>query len=835
MKINFDSINNSYNKTSFHPRDLFMALPNKNRSYSYPRDVQTEVWNQWFDNRNEKNNIIKMNTGSGKTVVGLMILKSCLLEGIGPAVYVVPDNYLVNQVVEEAGRIGIKVTKTEDDYLFKSCQSILVINIHKLVNGKSVFGFRVGGNNVPIGSIILDDVHACIDTINQQFTLSIKSSDDAYDDIINILKSSIKNYSDQLYSDIVLKNDTSINMILPYWIWQNKYSEIYKILKEKYPDSDYTLFNLPLISNVFKTCSCCISSTSIEISPKSIDLSQIKSFDNSKRRIYMSATLADDSVFVSTIGLKKDDINKIITPEKANDIGDRLILFPQCLNPMIDEDALRDKIKELSSDYNVTVLVNSFAKADLWRPYTDNILSSSYENIETGIESLREGRIDGITVFVNKYDGVDLPDEMCRILVVDDLPNLQNEYDKMLYSLDPENKQLLKRQVQKIEQGMGRGVRSNSDYCVIIFMGNKLSDVLISMHGIDFFSNATAAQYKLSEQIWEQILSEKESPSIEDIFSVADYSLNRNPEWVNACRNALSNVIYESEVNIDGAILAQREAFNCSVIEQFHQAAEIIDNYKNSVDNKSSKGYLMQLVAEYTNFYDPIKAQEIQLSAKKNNSGLLSPINGFRYSKLVSSSTQAEYLHRYIKENNIDEKQYIIKCNSILDDLSFFNTKADTFERALKDISELIGYSSSRPEKETPNGPDNLWCLGDGKYLVIECKNCTTTDTICKSDCNQLNGSIKWFENEYGANGFTCIPIMIHNSYIFNSDCSPDSEVRIITPTKLDELKNAIKGFSQAFVANAFYDIKGINKLLSFYKLNQNDFVTNYTVKYRIK
>ena len=116
MKINFDSINNSYNQTSFHPRDLFMALPNKNKSYSYPRDVQTEVWNQWFDNRNEKNNIIKMNTGSGKTVVGLMILKSCLLEGIGPAVYVVPDNYLVNQVVEEAGRIGIKVTKTEDDW-----------------------------------------------------------------------------------------------------------------------------------------------------------------------------------------------------------------------------------------------------------------------------------------------------------------------------------------------------------------------------------------------------------------------------------------------------------------------------------------------------------------------------------------------------------------------------------------------------------------------------------------------------------------------------------------------------------------------------------------------
>ncbi len=43
-----------------------------------------------------------MNTGSGKTVVGLMILKSCLNEEKGPAVYVVPDKFLVSQVCEEA-------------------------------------------------------------------------------------------------------------------------------------------------------------------------------------------------------------------------------------------------------------------------------------------------------------------------------------------------------------------------------------------------------------------------------------------------------------------------------------------------------------------------------------------------------------------------------------------------------------------------------------------------------------------------------------------------------------------------------------------------------------
>ena len=237
----------------------------------YPRDVQTEVWNQWFENKNEKNSIIKMNTGSGKTVVGLVILRSCLLDGVGPAVYVVPDNYLVNKVIDEASRLGIQVTKNEDDYLFKNGNAILVINIHKLVNGKSIFGLRTGGNNVPIGSLILDDVHACIDTINQQFTLAISSVDEAYDDIINILRSSVENYSKQLYSDIIQRNDPTINMMLPYWIWQDKCIDVYNLLKEKYSDADYVRFNLPLISSAFNICNCCISATSIEISPNCLD------------------------------------------------------------------------------------------------------------------------------------------------------------------------------------------------------------------------------------------------------------------------------------------------------------------------------------------------------------------------------------------------------------------------------------------------------------------------------------------------------------------------------------------------------------------------------------
>ena len=124
------------------PREIFMTLPQKDKRYEYPRDVQSDVWRKWFEVRGNKNTIIKMNTGSGKTVVALMILQSCLNEGKGPAVYVVPDNYLVSQVCEEAKKLGIAVTPDRDDYSYTENKAILVTTIFSLVNGRSVFGMR---------------------------------------------------------------------------------------------------------------------------------------------------------------------------------------------------------------------------------------------------------------------------------------------------------------------------------------------------------------------------------------------------------------------------------------------------------------------------------------------------------------------------------------------------------------------------------------------------------------------------------------------------------------------------------------------------------------------
>lgn len=468
-------LNSSAKTKTIEPREIFMTLPSKAPGYGYPRDVQSEVWKKWFDIRNEKNVILKMNTGSGKTVVGLIMLQSCLNEEKGPAIYVVPDNYLVKQVIDEAKRLGISATVDKDDYNYSNSKAILVTSIQTIVNGHSYFGMREAGN-YPIGSIIIDDVHACMDKIIDQFMIKIDAETDAYKELIALFSSSLKDYNPKNYIDVVEMKDCRNNMLVPYWEWQRQQDNIYRILT-KYNNSDNTsiYFGLPLIERCLETCDCIITASAIEISPKGIDLDKISSLEEASRRIYMSATLADDSVFVSALGLDTEDMKNIITPENANDMGDRLIIFPKYVNSDISEIEIKEKVEETAKKYNVVILVPSFSRAKFWDE--QGMRTATKDNIDGIVKALKSGKHVGKIIFVNRYDGIDLPGDACRMLVIDGLPPLNSIKDRYIQSVAPQSTILLREQVQRIEQGMGRGVRSNDDECCVVLMGDELSDV----------------------------------------------------------------------------------------------------------------------------------------------------------------------------------------------------------------------------------------------------------------------------------------------------------------------------------------------------------------------
>ena len=824
--INFEKLGPSTEDSVLPPREIFSVLPQKEDKYQYPRDVQTEVWNKWFEKRDTKDIVIKMNTGSGKTVVGLLALKSCLNEGKGPAVYVCPDSYLAKQVIKEANALGIEVTDDINSIRYERQKAILVTYVHRLFNGKSVFGTIEASQYKQIGSLIIDDAHACLETVEEQFTLSIPAGNEIYNNILAVFQEDLRQQNDVKLLEII-DQDPTASMLVPYWVWISKNNEVARILHAA-KEEEKVKFVWPMIKESLLLCNCVIGGNAVEISPKCLPVRSIPSFVNANRRIFMTATLADDSVLVSHFNVSPECLAETVTPSHANDIGDRMILIPQEINPNITDDQIKQFLKEMSAAYNVVVIVPSGYRARYWSDVSDLTLTST--NLQSGVERLKTSHV-GLTILINKYDGIDLPREACRILVLDGLPDCRRKIDKIEQGVLQGSDEVNASIVQRIEQGMGRGIRSNDDYCIVLLMGRSLTSKVYVDGILSKFTPATKEQINLSDKLAEQIRGK----GISDLKEVMQYSLTRNPQWVGASRSALVHVKYNPLGRVRPSVVGLRNAFNAAERRDYTSAAAMVDTIVKQEEQIITRGWLKQQLAEYTHFTNPVTSQSILKAALADNIQVIKPIEGIQYTKLFKHNVgQAQECMEFLSGFE-DPNKFLMKMNSLVDQLIFQPDTASIFEQALKEIASFVGFRGQRPEHEFGKGPDVLWAVGGLNYFVIEAKNGATTDTICKHDCNQLNGSYIWFKQKYGVD-CTAVPIMIHPSNIFEYAATPDPAIRIITKDRLEVLRKSLIDFIKAAADSAnFRNPQMLTQLIDQFNLTPDKFVRIYTVCAKVK
>lgn len=142
-----------------------------------------------------------------------------------------------------------------------------------------------------------------------------------------------------------------------------------------------------------------------------------------------------------------------------------------------------------------------------------------------------------------------------------------------------------------------------------------------------------------------------------------------------------------------------------------------------------------------------------------------------------------------------------------------------------------MGLMSQRPEQEFDEGPDNLWKLPNGSFLVIECKNGSESkEGISKGDLGQLGQSIEWFEGKYGANeAFT--PIIIHPRSNTGPQASAIDGCRVIDGHRLRLLKAAFIAFITSVAEEeVISDVDKVQEKLVEHRLTGEQFLETYTV-----
>ena len=858
-KMNKNSIQKKIN-----PIDIYNDLDRKSDTSSL-RPTQEKILTQWFKEK-KRDTIIKLHTGEGKTLIGLLMLQSVLNENKGPCLYICPNKYLVSQVCNEAKKFGFSYCTFDDGDIpddFESGKKIMITHAHKVFNGLSKFG--INNKSIKVGAIVLDDSHACLDIIKEAVTITIyknkeknedknkeknedknkEKNEDLYEDIISIFEEDLINQGEGSFIDITSDDDDyETIMAVPYWAWMNKKTEVLDLIKKQKSTTEIKL-KWNLLRDIIKDCTCYITSKKIQIVPYFINKDIFSVFSKANRRILMSATTQDDSFLIKGLGFPIEAIKNPLINNTQKWSGEKIIIIPSLIHEELDRTTIVSKFSNIQiekSNFGVVVLVPNSKKAQEYNIHNKAIITDS-EKIFGQIDNFREKKYNKILVINNRYDGIDLPDEMCRILIIDSLPysdNLSDRYEEMCR---PSSEIMNKKIAQKIEQGFGRGVRGEKDYCAIIVIGADLVKFIRSQNTKKYFSKQTQKQIDIGLSINKDDEEKNVENPIEIVINLLKQTLkDRDEGWKEYYNSEMENIENSDNQNLELYKKLELEQFieDKLVSGEYSLACEKLEKYianlkKNNEDDLEVGWYFQQLARLYYYQNNRITSNDLQKQAFKRNKQLLKPESGFDYKKI--SYIKEKRLNRiknfFRKYENEEEKK--IDIDLIINNLSFQGKTADEFEEALDNVGKLLGFETQRPDKEIRKGPDNLWSVGEKKYLIFECKSQVKSDRkeIHKKEAGQMNSHCGWFEEEYGRDTVVYRFMIIPTKNLdYTADFTHD--VKIIRGNKLREFKDNLKKFIDNIHV---YDIDEISDstlqtLLNKYKLNAEDFDNEYSEKF---
>lgn len=827
MDIDWDAVSDGDELSSIHePASLFDALPNKHAGLGYLRQVQATVLDRWSPKRDASDLVIKMNTGTGKTIVGLLILQTSLHDDVGPALFLAPTPHLADRAAEEGRRLGLTIVTDPTSTKFGSGEAICVTTLQKLFNGKSRFGLDAGGTPVKVGTIVVDDAHSAITRLEEYTRALIPRDEPAYAALLELFEADLDGQSAATLLDIK-DGDRRAIMRIPFWSWQDKSAEVLKAL-HPLRGTPMLEWQWPLLKDHLHICEATLTASGLEISPPLPPVQKFPSFADAKRRIYMTATLANDAALVTHFGADASTVGEAIVPDSASDLGDRLVLIPQELVPDLTDADLRTAVAAIAVTDNVVVLVPSWPRAREWSDVA-NVTVSDSKQIAEVVARLQVDAV-GLVVIVNQYDGIDLPDEACRLLVIDGLPQAASGAEWRESTALRDSDTIATRQVQRFEQGMGRGVRSREDRCAVLVMDRRLVELISRPETTARLSPGTRAQVELSRRV-ARTLDGRKDVTMDGIVDLIHKVIDGAEDFRSAARKALVHVLYETVPPLPTA-LPLRRAYDAAVRGDYEAAANFADAAVNiarrEMDDERLAGWLSEKAAAYRHATDPARAQTQLSAASSSNSSILRPISGLSFQPSRPTRRQAEAAAAYLTEKYTDGAHMRIGVEALIADLAWDPDRTEQAEQAWADLADHLGFSGQRPEKETGAGPDGLWSDADGNRLVIEVKSGAEAELISKRDINQLGGSVRWAEKHL--TGTTSIsPILVHPSHVAERTGTPPSGARSIDTAAHTALMTSIRRYATALaVDNRYRDASAVQQQLIALHLNGRQVATHY-------
>jgi hypothetical protein len=318
-----------------------------------------------------------------------------------------------------------------------------------------------------------------------------------------------------------------------------------------------------------------------------------------------------------------------------------------------------------------------------------------------------------------RVDGIDLPGDTCRIMVLDGLPAGVSQFEKFLDVSLGLYDFLNSKITTRITQLFGRINRGRSDYGVFLVHDRNLAVWLRRERNIALMPQTLQKQILLGQLLHEQL-----GLSTKQVSEFTDAVMAREEKWTDYYQSFIGSLdIDEGKANRAREV---SEALSQAAIHEARASSALWDSrYEDARAEYASAIEIMRpidegLVGLYMLLAGNVFALEgdtgsarkhYHLAQMKLPRGLVLPRVQLSISSFKATEMNAfqKALCDIFVNDIIDANQRITGLRRALEKLILPGSGPSEYDEALKQLGTTLGFSATRPDQEFGEGPDVLW------------------------------------------------------------------------------------------------------------------------------
>jgi hypothetical protein len=766
------------------PEKLFLDLPRRKIPGVLPH--QQEIMRTYATSALDDPDVaFQLPTGSGKTLVGLLIAEWRRRKFGEKIVYLVPTKQLVNQVVEQATeKYGLTVygfvgkAKEYDPTArtnYKSGAVVAVTTYSSLFNVKPFFD--------DADVLILDDVHASENYISSLWSVRVDRLNPEHAALHSALCALLQpllepfNYT-RLAGEVESATDRSWVDKLPTPEFDKIADQVIEIIDVHSKTIADITHSWQMIRDNLHACHLYFSSQEILIRPLIPPTWTHPAFTKPKQRIYMSATLGEGGDLERLVG--RTPIKRLPIPEgwDTHGVGRRFFIFPEMSLAPKEAKKLRSELMKQTERSLVLVpnlklldeISNDIKTTLGYKVFTANDIQ--------GTKSLFTSSNSATAIVANRYDGIDFPGDECRLLFIEGLPRATNLQERFLMSRMGANALFNERIQTRVLQAIGRCTRSLEDYSAVVVSGEELPDYLADNHRRKFFHPELQAELKFGI---EQSIDIDAGAILENlkIFLENGKDWEKVSQQIVSFRKEMTQEPFPAMIELQGSVCDEIKYQKKIWQKDYEKALSEADAVLSVIKAPELRGYraLWHYLAGSAallaanaggNASLVLRAQEEFSLAKDAAVGVPWLVSLARYSgkesdeKEINDKIILEQVERL--ENTLSslgtayDRRYSSREKEILEGIVSKDTAK--FENAHKLLGIMLGFEADN--KETDGAPDPWWISSNLCVVFEDHSGASEGTAIDVSKARQASSHPDWMRtNVPAAAKADILPVLI--------------------------------------------------------------------------